>query len=87
MVSKPETTETLGYIFWDDNDTEFSATDFADILDNYPSGEVVRMQRAIRLHDVFAARVGDDMREFDTMEEAEAWADAKLAQVPGDDNG
>jgi hypothetical protein len=35
-------------LFWDDADTEQSATDISDILDNYCSGEIVRVQRAVR---------------------------------------
>ena len=80
-MCEPKTT-IKQLLFWDDADTEVSATDIADILDNYASGEIVRVQRAIRLHDVFAVRCGDDERQFDTMEEAEAWAAQKIATFP-----
>ena len=64
-------------LFWDDSDPEYSVNDITDIVDNYADGEVVRVRRAVCLHDVFAVRVGDDMREFDTLEEASVWADGK----------
>lgn len=64
-------------LFWDDSDPEYSVNDITDIVDNYADGEVVRVRRAVCLHDVFAVRVGDDMREFATREEAELWAGAR----------
>lgn len=66
-------------LFWDDADPEVSATDIGDILDNYPSGEIVLVQRAVRLHDVFAVRIDNVTRTFDTMEAAEAWVGEKIS--------
>lgn len=60
-------------LFWDDADTEQSYHDIADIVDNYPMGDIVRVQRALRLHDVFVARIGDETCQFDSLDGAEAW--------------
>jgi len=66
-------------LFWDDNDPESSACDIATILSDYSLGEIVRVQRGVRLSDVFAVQVdalddgGLEIREFDSLDEADAW--------------
>lgn len=67
-------------MFWDAVNPEYSGDSLTEILDRYDPGEPVLIQRAIRLPDVFAVRVGDEERCFETIEEAEAWAAAQSSE-------
>ena len=64
-------------LFWAAEDAEQSYSDPSDIIDQYPEGEIVQVQRAVMLTDIFIVRVGDDVRQFDAEAEAEAWVKSK----------
>ena len=65
-------------LFWDADDSENGGNDIADILDNYAPGEMVKIEQACRLPDVYAVRNSgsDEILLFNTEDDALAAAGA-----------
>ena len=88
-----ETTAIEPDLFWDEQDPESGATSVEDILDNYCPGEIVTIQRAVRISDVFAVQMWTadglkmETREFGSVEDAEAWVEQRKAEIAAHEEG
>ena len=74
-------------MFWDAADPEYSCASIEEVLENVDSGDIVEIQQALRLPNVFAVEMeipNSDEREtrvFDDHASAVAWVDARRAEL------
>ena len=75
-------------LFWDASNPEYSYSDPSEILDEFAYGEIVEIQRAVRLSNVFVVRMpvpGSDEtedKEFDDAGTAAVWVERRKAETP-----